>query len=1016
TVVDQLLHSPHFGEKWTRHWMDLVRYAETYGHEFDYPLPHATEYRDYLIRAFNADVPYDQFIREHIAGDLIEKPRRHPQQKYNEAIIGTGFWYLHEATHAPTDVLTNEADIIDNQLDVFGKAFLGLTVACARCHDHKFDAISTADYYALSAYIQSSCRQLYPLDPGKRIEETVGKLRSLRSDFESNRSTPSEADLAKLNPAVYFAAAKDVIRATIDQPDSGQQTEEVFADFESGYGDWTITGNAFGQHPQRETLKDQQEVNGKIGEAFAGSYSGSDKLIGTLTSPAFTIKRPYINLLVGGGKRGVTVDLVFDDKVIHTATGNQREDLTAKSWDVTAHAGKVATIRLTDDSRGELGHINVDHIVFSDYPSDRQPAFPVPNENAIRDAAENLDLDAQRLRRWIDLLVQAKPNPASDDPAEILSAMIQNNDVAKPLSRHLESRKQVREGYAADNHLFVDFRGDALPAGWTTSGFAFQMVDNGDDVESFVPIANQPRPVADTVDSAVFGRRAAGILRSPTFEIATKNIHFYMRSTANAKIRVIIDNYQMTGANALLFRQTELTGGATDTKGRWVWKSLTGDLRKYVGHRAYLEIVDDSDAAIAIDQIWFSDSSSPPPVTRPWVPELVHGPDGLHQVWKQSLADYRQRKRNDFIDWLIDKDLLAISDLAPGTESVLNRATELAAGLPSPKYVLAMAQGTAENANIYVRGSAAALGDEVPPRNLEALGGETLSRLELADRIASRDNPLTARVIVNRLWHHVFGRGIVPSVDDFGPQGQIPTHPELLDHLATDFMSNGWSIKKALRQMVLSQTYNQASVPSDANDDEFIATADPTNAFLHRMRIRRLPAESIRDAILAVSKRLDPKPFGPSIPTHRNEFMTGRGARGSGPLDGAGRRSVYLSIYRNFLNPFMLAFDMPSPFGPKGDRSNSNVPAQALTLMNDPFVLEQSKHWADRVMASGVDDPRARIAQMVREAHTVSPSDQELDRMVAFLQQHPDLGTNDLQVWTDIAHALLNRKPFYFLR
>ncbi|NND95852.1 MAG: DUF1549 domain-containing protein, partial [Pirellulaceae bacterium] len=88
TVVDQLLHSPHFGEKWTRHWMDLVRYAETYGHEFDYPLPHATEYRDYLIRAFNADVPYDQFIREHIAGDLIEKPRRHPQEKYNESIIG----------------------------------------------------------------------------------------------------------------------------------------------------------------------------------------------------------------------------------------------------------------------------------------------------------------------------------------------------------------------------------------------------------------------------------------------------------------------------------------------------------------------------------------------------------------------------------------------------------------------------------------------------------------------------------------------------------------------------------------------------------------------------------------------------------------------------------------------------------------------------------------------------------------------------------------------------------------
>ena len=125
----------------------------------------AYRYRDYVIRAWNADVPYDQFVREHIAGDLMPDPRRHPVDDFNESIIGTGFWFLGESVHAPTDVRADEADRIANQIDVFAKTFLGMTVACARCHDHKFDPIPTEDYYALAGYLQSSRRQLAPLDP-----------------------------------------------------------------------------------------------------------------------------------------------------------------------------------------------------------------------------------------------------------------------------------------------------------------------------------------------------------------------------------------------------------------------------------------------------------------------------------------------------------------------------------------------------------------------------------------------------------------------------------------------------------------------------------------------------------------------------------------------------------------------------------------------------------------------------------------------------------------------------------
>jgi len=778
-VVSELLDSHHFGEKWARHWLDLVRYSETYGHEFDYPIRAAHEYRDYVIRALNADVPYDQFVREHIAGDLIDPPRRHSREEFNESIIGTGFWYLHDATHAPTDVLGNEADIIDNQIDVFGKAFLGLTVACARCHDHKFDAISTADYYALSAYLQSSCRQYAPLDPG-------GKIAALTDQIAVHR----------------------------------QRADELLTEF---------------------------------------------------------------------------------------AASNSRTE-------------------------------------------------PI--------------------------------EPAADEPS-----------------------------------LWQDFGGNRLPSGWTTSGTAFRHVTD----QRLGAGGNLLR--SGTVSSRVLSRQQQGILRSPTFEIPARQIHVLARATAGVRMNVIIDNYQMTPFSALLFKGTLIDGKQTKTGGKWKWLSFGGDLRKYVGHRAYLEFIDDGDGYIEIDQIRFSDDG-PPPI-----------PD--------SVAE--------------DKLLVELPDAAA---QEIEAAKRLAKQLPTPRYVLSIAQGTPENAHIYVRGSHTNLGDVVPPRFLSALGGERLSRLELADRVASPDNPLTARVIVNRLWHHLFGRGIVPTVDDFGPQGQPPSHPELLDWLATDFIQHGWSLKHTIGQIVLTQTYRQSSEAHPDLTVEQIDAADPTNQLLHRMPIRRLPAETIRDSILAISGQLVRNPFGKSVPTHLTSFMTGRGRpKQSGPLDGDGRRSIYLAVTRNFLNPFLLTFDMPTPFGPQGRRSQSNVPAQALALMNDPFVIEQAAKWAERVRgesnvavslretqpdqqpvqqhqgtaerpalsngsarSAATETSRSLVGQqhaeragyialMVEQAHGVPPTAKQLDALQQFLDKQRQLyGADDHRAWADLAHALLNMKAFYFVR
>ena len=183
------------------------------------------------------------------------------------------------------------------------------------------------------------------------------------------------------------------------------------------------------------------------------------------------------------------------------------------------------------------------------------------------------------------------------------------------------------------------------------------------------------------------------------------------------------------------------------------------------------------------------------------------------------------------------------------------------------------------------------------------------------------------------------------------------------------------------------------------------------------MPVRRLSAEAIRDGILAVSGSLDPALYGPSVPTHRTDFMSGRGARPSGPLDGAARRTIYGAIYRNFLSPFLMTFDMPNPFGPKGNRGASNVPAQALALMNDPFVIDQGKKWADRVLAEAVASDEARIVRMYESATGHLPEPVTAAALAAFLkEQSTTYGTTDSRAWTDLAHALFNSKDFIYVR
>jgi hypothetical protein len=205
--------------------------------------------------------------------------------------------------------------------------------------------------------------------------------------------------------------------------------------------------------------------------------------------------------------------------------------------------------------------------------------------------------------------------------------------------------------------------------------------------------------------------------------------------------------------------------------------------------------------------------------------------------------------------------------------------------------------------------------------------------------------------------------------------------------------------------------------------DEEADRLDPQNVLLHRANLRRLEGEAIRDEILAISGGLDERLYGPGVEVYLTPFMDGRGRPAqSGPLDGDGRRSIYTKIRRNFLPPMMLAFDMPGPFNCMGRRTVSNVPAQALTLLNDPFVLQQAKRWAERELSAGEMTDRQRIERMYEEAFARAPTDQEADAAQAFLRQQAGPAgqsesgqTRDPAAWTDLAHVLMNVKEFIFL-
>lgn len=332
-------------------------------------------------------------------------------------------------------------------------------------------------------------------------------------------------------------------------------------------------------------------------------------------------------------------------------------------------------------------------------------------------------------------------------------------------------------------------------------------------------------------------------------------------------------------------------------------------------------------------------------------------------------------------------------------------------------------RGKVGDCKINIKGESKKLGPAVPRGFLSACsnGGATMSvdpkqsgRLQLAQWLTSGDHPQTSRVFVNRIWLHLFGRAIVETPDDFGVYGARPTHPELLDHLAQRFVSDGWSIKRMIRAIVLSRTY-QLSSECDSKSQQ----ADPDNAWFGRHHRRRLDAESLRDSILLVSGELNLKPGLGSTIQHMDVLVNQSGSL----HQPSNHRSVYLCMLRNSPPPELSAFDLPDGVTPKGKRNLTTLPTQALYLINSPFVVAQSQRFATRLLDDSALDDEGRVRVAWRRALNRAPSDGEITRSVKLVkaiedslkqsEANPDVCR--LRAWAGLCQALMATNEFRYV-
>jgi mono/diheme cytochrome c family protein len=856
-LVDELLSSAHFGEHFARHWMDVVRYTDTYGYEWDVPAKGSHEYRDYLIRAFNGEVGYDQFLREQIAGDLLAQPRVDAALQINESLIGPMFYHLGEHRHGSSlDANGVHQEMVNNKIDAFSKVFLATTVACARCHNHKLEAVSQRDYYALGAVFMTPRWTSRAVDAPRKNDVAIAKLKELRGSIRKELSARWKS--ASIIPEGW--------RKPLEIKDAPAPKLEEIA------------------YPLAKLTK----AEGGIEAAW---------------------------------------------------------NALAKEW---------------TDNRAARTQANAAFTVLADFS---QPSLP---------AGWTIDGDGMT-HGWVP---EATPLVALDGDA-VLTRLL-----PRGYHTHALSSKLPGALHMPPQHLVAGNFASLRLAGGEFGGHL--MMDENTFLNERVTFLNEVKPAWKTFGDTPLKN---GVTRvTLDFTTASLNPNFPPRHGVAPGLPATDTGYDKHS-------WLSITGIVTHDAGGTPQDMLDAFTTLYTGPAP--KTVEEANARITA---WLTGA------VQRWCEERTQPGDG------------------PVLDWLLANQMLPNkAEAGSPLAALVSEYRRVEQTIAFPRTVNSMDERSTAKAGLHfnVRGNVDSLGEVVMPDFLQMFAGRNdvakstgSGRLELAESLLHPEHPLTSRVYVNRVWQWIFGTGLVATPDDFGRLGDKPSHPELLDWLAREFIREAWSTKKLVRRLVLSETFRQSGTVTAAARER-----DPANRLRHHYPTRRLEAEGIRDALLAVSSRLDATLYGLPINPHRATELPTRYLF-SGPLDGDGRRSLYLKMSIMAPPSFLTAFDLPDLKLPSGKRNVTNVPTQSLMMLNDPLVSTLAKHWATQLLKAPHATAEERVSAMFIQAFARAPQPAELQQWTAAARDFattPEI-LHDEAAWTQLAHALFNTQEFIHYR
>jgi mono/diheme cytochrome c family protein len=932
-LVDRLLASDAYGEHMARMWLDLARYGDSAGYADD-PLRTIWGYRDWVIRAFNRNMPFDEFTIEQLAGDLLEQPTL-------DQLTATAF---HRNTLTNSEGGTDDEEFrnvaVVDRVNTTMAVWMGTTMACAQCHTHKYDPITQHEYFQFFAFFNNTA-DADKKDESPTIEIFTDEQKQQRSDWE--------AELARLKEVTTtetpeLRAARDRWIARFAQPLEWHTPSGQSASSRDGSGATVaLDGLITVSQPAK------QDVLAVTIPAAEAARTLTGLKLETPPGRNFVVTRVAATLVPPGSTslpaRFVRIELPGKQKMISLA-----EVQVFSGADNVARTGTATQSSTNYEGKPELaidGNTNGDFF----------GAMSTTHTAQSKDPWWELDLGEQRPLDRLVIWNRTDGNLQS----RLNGAVIQVLDA---------DRKTVFEETLKD-------------APQTSAEFPLSGVRN-------IPFA------AAVGDFTQDGFSAADVLAS---------------KSDPAKGWAVAPKQEEPHALVLIPK------AATEVPVGWTVSLTIEQLSKFDDHTLPGVRVSETADPRAADQAGYPADviallSAPPAVDA--ASTRNDAAEARLSAFHLTIAPELAQERRQFVK--VEKQL---ADLKPYTTIPVVR--ELAADQH-------------RETRLQYRGNFLDKGDVVTaglPAAFPSLPPDApLDRLSLARWLVSRDNPLTARVTVNRLWEKVFGVGLVRTVEEFGSQGELPSHPELLDWLAVEFMDEHWDLQHILKLLVTSAAYRQSSVVSPE-----LAARDPENRLLARGPRFRLTAEMVRDQSLAVAGLLSRKMYG--APVRPPQPSLGLNAAFGSSTDWEAslgedryRRAIYVQWRRSNPYPSMSAFDAPNREVCTLRRDRTNTPLQAFVTLNDPVYVEASQALGRRIAAQP-GSVEEQLAWGFRLCLSRSPSAVELSRLCDLyvtsrerLQQNPaeaeklasdPLGPApqgsdpvSLAAWTVVGNVLLN--------